>query len=365
MHGNCIVPLVNGDQAYPAMIEAIEAAAHSITLSTYIFDNDQAGQLFLDAIQRAVARRVEVRVLVDDVGARYTWPTMPRLLRRAGIPCATFLPTIIPWRFQYSNLRTHRKILVVDGQIAFTGGINIREGNCLAWQPKYPVQDIHFRVTGPVVTQLQEVFADDWEFCTDELLQGEPWFTDIESNGSVVARGLPDGPDEDFESFRFTLLGAIASARSSILIATPYFLPDAALITSLNVAAMRGIDVDIVLPRENNLVLVQWASTALLWQLLERGCRVWLSPPPFDHSKVLVVDGIVSYIGTSNWDPRSLRLNFEFNLECYDQKLAAALTELVRTKMQNAQSVSLADVDGRSLPIRLRDGVARLCSPFL
>ena len=272
---------------------------------------------------------------------------------------------MIPWRFQYSNLRTHRKILVVDGQIAFTGGINIREGNCLAWQPKYPVQDLHFRVTGPVVTQFQEVFADDWEFCTDELLQGEPWFADIEPDGPVLARGLPDGPDENFESFRFTLLGAIASARTSILIATPYFLPDAALITSLNVAAMRGIAVDIVLPQENNLVLVQWASTALLWQLLERGCRVWLSAPPFDHSKVLVVDGIVSYIGTSNWDPRSLRLNFEFNLECYDRKLAAALTELVRTKMQDAQSVSLADVDGRSLPIRLRDGVARLCSPFL
>ena len=137
------------------------------------------------------------------------------------------------------------------------------------------------------------------------------------------------------------------------------------MITSLNVAAMRGIAVDIVLPQENNLVLVQWASTALLWQLIERGCRVWLSAPPFDHSKVLVVDGVVSYVGTSNWDPRSLRLNFEFNLECYDQKLAAALTELVRTKMQGAQSVSLADVDGRSLPIRLRDGVARLCSPFL
>ena len=217
LHGNCIVPLVNGDQAYPAMIEAIEAAAHSITLSTYIFDNDQAGQLFLDTIQRAVARRVEVRVLVDDVGARYTWPTMPRLLRRAGIPCATFLPTMIPWRFQYSNLRTHRKLLVVDGQVAFTGGINIREGNCLAWRPKYPVQDLHFRVTGPVVTQLQEVFADDWEFCTDELLQGEPWFADIEPDGPVLARGLPDGPDENFESFRFTLLGAIASARTSIL----------------------------------------------------------------------------------------------------------------------------------------------------
>jgi cardiolipin synthase len=305
------------------MIEAIDSAAHSITLSTYIFDNDRAGKLFLDALQRAVARRVEVRVLIDDMGARYTWPTMPRLLRRAGIPVAKFLPTLIPWRFQYSNLRTHRKLLVVDGRVGFTGGINVREGNCLAWKPRHPVQDLHFRVTGPVVGQIQEVFVEDWAFCTGELLQGERWFADIEPNGPVLARGLPDGPDEDFESFRLTLLGAIASARSSILVLTPYFLPDAPLITSLNVAAMRGIEVDLVLPQKSNLALVQWASTALLWQFLERGCRVWLSPPPFDHSKVLVIDGRVSFVGSANWDPRSLRLNFEFNLECYDRELAA------------------------------------------
>lgn len=365
LHGNRVEPLLNGDQAYPAMIQAIDSAARSITLSTYIFDNDRAGQLFLDALQRAMARGVAVRVLIDDVGARYSWPAMPRLLRRAGIPCGMFLPTWIPWRFRFTNLRTHRKIMVVDGRIGFTGGINIREGNCLAWQPRHPVQDLHFRITGPVVTQLQEVFADDWAFCTDELLQGELWFADIEPAGPVLARGLPDGPDENFESFRLVILGAIASARSSILVVTPYFLPDAALITALNIAAMRGIAVEIVLPQQNNLALVQWASTALLWQLLERGCRVWLSPPPFDHSKVLLVDGIVSFVGTANWDPRSLRLNFEFNLECYDRELATALTELVRAKIKDARPVSLADVDGRSLPIRLRDGIARLCSPYL
>ncbi len=365
LHGNRVEPLLNGDQAYPLMLQAIDSAAHSITLSTYIFDNDRAGKSFLDALQRAVARRVEVRVLIDDMGARYTWPTMPRLLRRAGIPVAQFLPSLIPWRFQYSNLRTHRKLLVVDGRVGFTGGINIREGNCLAWQPKYPVQDLHFRVTGPVVGQIQEVFVEDWAFCTGELLQGERWFAGIEPDGPVVARGLPDGPDEDFESFRLTLLGAIASARFSILVMTPYFLPDAALITSLNVAAMRGIAVDIVLPQKSNLALVQWASTATLWQLLERGCRVWLSPPPFDHSKVLLVDGLASFVGSANWDPRSLRLNFEFNLECYDRELAMQLTELVQTRIRHAQPLSLADVNGRSLPIQLRDGVARLCSPYL
>lgn len=128
---------------------------------------------------------------------------------------------------------------------------------------------------------------------------------------------------------------------------------------------MRGVAVEIVLPQQNNLVYVQWASTALLWQVLERGCRVWLSPPPFDHSKVLLVDGVAAFVGSANWDPRSLRLNFEFNLECYDRELATVLTDMVRAKLQHAQPVSLADVDGRSLPVRLRDGIARLCSPYL
>lgn len=365
LDGNRVIPLVNGDEVYPAMIEEIDGAARSVTLSTYIFGNDRAGKLFLDALQRAVARRVEVRVLIDDVGARYTWPTMPRLLRRAGIPCATFLPTLIPWRFQYSNLRTHRKIMVVDGRIGFTGGINIGESSCLDLQPKSPVQDLHFRVDGPLMAQLQQAFVDDWAFATGEVLEGDRWFAAIKPDGPVLGRGIPDGPDDDFENFRLTLLGALSCARNSIIIVTPYFLPDAALITSLNVAALRGVAVDIILPQANNLALVQWASTAQLWQVLERGCRVWLSPPPFDHSKLMVVDALWSLVGSANWDPRSLRLNFEFNLECYNRELAAALTALARFKRRHSRQVTLADVDGRSLPIRLRDGTSRLLSPYL
>lgn len=365
LFGNRVVPLVNGDQAYPAMLDAIDNASQSVTLSTYIFDNDRAGGLFLEALRQATSRGVQVRVLIDDMGARYTFPSMPSLIRRAGIPVARFLPTMIPWRFHFSNLRTHRKIMVVDGRIGFTGGMNLREGHCLEWKPRYPVQDLHFRVTGPIVNQLQEVFAEDWAFCTDEVLRGEPWFTQCDSDGPVIARGLADGPDEHLESFRLALLGAIATARSSLVVLTPYFLPDSALITALNIAAMRGISVDIILPQQNNLALVQWASTALLWQLLERGCRIWLSPPPFDHSKMLLVDGLAAFVGSSNWDPRSLRLNFEFNLECYDRELAALLMKIAQSKIRQSRRLTLADADGRKLPTKLRDGLARLFSPYL
>jgi cardiolipin synthase len=224
---------------------------------------------------------------------------------------------------------------------------------------------VHFRVEGPVVAQLQEVFADDWQFTTGEALRGEAWFPPPQAAGPVVARTIVDGPDENFDRLRWTLLAALAAARQSIRLVTPYFLPDAALVAALNVAALRGVAVDILLPSRGNLPVVDWASRAHWWQVLEHGCRIWLSPPPFDHSKLLLVDGAWALVGSANWDPRSLRLNFELNVECYDAGLAHRLGGLFEAKLRTARRVSLAEMDGRPFPIRLRDGVARLFSPFL
>jgi cardiolipin synthase len=363
--GNRIQPLVDGCQAYAEMLAAIGEATRSVSLATYIFDNDRAGDRFVQALRAAVARGVAVRVLIDDVGARYSRPSIVWPLCHSGVRVARFLPRWVPWAFPHGNLRCHRKILVVDGRLGFTGGMNIREGYCPEYQPRYPVQDLHCRVEGPVVAHLQEAFADDWEFCTGQRLHGELWFPALAAAGPVFARGITDGPDEDFEKLRLTLLGALACAQHSVRVVTPYFLPDAALITALNIAALRGVVVDILLPARGNLRLIQWASTAQLWQVLERGCRVWLTPPPFDHTKLLLVDGVWALLGSANWDARSLRLNFELNLECYDSALGSLLEGLVQSKLRGAQPLTLADVDNRSLPVRLRDGLARLLSPYL
>jgi cardiolipin synthase len=366
LKGNRITALHNGDEAYSSMIQAIDEAHDSVILSTYIFDNDRAGRLFLDAFERATARRVEVRVLIDDLGARYSWPSVLRPLRRAGVRVGRFLPKLIPVWTRFANLRNHRKVMVVDGRVGFTGGMNIREACLLELNLRQHVRDLHFRVEGPAVAHLQEVLVDDWAFTTGELLQGERWFPPLEPTGETLARGIVDGPDEDFERLRMTLLGAVACARSSITILTPYFLPDSALVTSLNVAAMRRVDVNIFLPAQNNLRIVQWASTAQLWQILQRGCRVWLTPPPFDHTKLIVVDEAWVLFGSSNWDARSLRLNFEFDLECYDRELGTSLQQWVREeRLRDARPVTLDDVDGRALPVRMRDGIARLLSPYL
>ena len=285
------------------MLEAIGQARVTISFCTYIFDRDEVGLAFARALGEASRRGVEVRVLIDATGMRYSWPTILRTLRREGVKYARFLPSFALWHLMSLNLRTHRKILVADGRVGFTGGMNIRVGHCLQRRPRSPVQDTHFRVRGPVVTQLQEVFADDWLFTTGEPLRGEGWFPKPEPAGQVLARGVPDGPDEDFEKLRWTLLGALAIARYSVQIVTPYFLPDPPVVSALNLAAMRGVQVDIVLPARSNLAFVDWASRAMWWQVLEHGCRIWLTPRPFDHSKLMLVDGCWALAGLGQLGP--------------------------------------------------------------
>jgi len=362
---NAVDLLVNGDEAYPAMMAAIDEAKRSVGLATYIFDRGVAGDGFVAALGRAVARGVEVRVLIDGVGARYSRPPVFRALREQRVRVAEFLPPRIPLVQPYSQLRNHRKLMVVDGRVGFCGGMNIRDDCLLALKLPSATQDVHFRLRGPVIQQLGQTFAFDWAFTTKERLDGERWACDPQLAGNVVARGLPEGPDEDFETLMLVLLGALSQARRSIRLATPYFLPDLPLVDALRTAALRGVLVDIVLPERGNLKMVEWAAMAQLGQVLKWGCQVYLSRQPFDHSKILVVDGNWSLVGSANWDPRSLRLNFEYNVECYSTELAAQLESLLDQKIASGRRMTLADLEGRPLPLRLRDGIARLAQPYL
>jgi len=363
--GNTVALLRNGDEAYPAMLAAIDAATETITLLSYIFDHDTSGIAFLDALRAAAARGVQVRVLIDDVGARYSRPSMVARLRDAGIPVATFLPTRFPRLFRYANLRNHRKLLVVDGRIGFTGGMNIRAGHVLSGNPVSPVRCLHFRLDGPIVYELQRTFALDWAFATREALDREPWFPRLSRHGNVVARGIPDGPDADLENILELILGALAAAQSHVRIISPYFLVDEVLVRALQVTAMRGVIVDIVVPERSNLPVIDWAKAPQFVPLLEKGCRIVMSPPPFDHTKVFTVDGQWSLIGSTNWDARSLLLNFEFNVECYDAALTRQLDALIDDRIAEGRALSAAELRARSLPVRFRDGVARLGLPYL
>ncbi len=364
-NGNAVRALHNGDETLPIMIAAIAGAEKSVTLASYIFEANGIGAEFVAALAAAAQRGVEVRVMVDDAGTRYGWPPVTRELRRLGVPVRRFMPNRFVTRLLTFNLRNHRKLLVADGKLAFTGGMNIREGNMLARNPSHPVRDLHFEVRGPVVAQLQQVFAEDWEFCCGEVLEGEAFYPQLVEAGKTSALGLPDGPDADVEVMPTALFAALSAARQSVKILTPYFLPNPTLIGALKLAVLRGVKVEVITPARNNIPLVSWAARTLYPELIRGGVRLFESPPPFDHSKIFLVDDAWSFIGSTNWDPRSLRLNFEFNLACHDRELAARLEQEFAEKRAESCPVTMQELVSASFAQQLRNGAARLFIPLL
>ena len=359
--GNSVEMLRNGAQAYPRMLEEIGRATKSIGLESYIFRADAAGEPFHEALIAAHRRGVQVRVLIDGVGGGYFWSGTYKRLSAAGVPVARFLHSYLPWRMPFVNLRNHRKVLVVDGRVAFTGGINIGAENLDAAQPPHAVRDTHFRFEGPVVEQLTDAFADDWLFTTGEHLPDDAWFPEIERAGVVAARVVTSGPDEDNERIEFVALHAISCARKSVRVVTPYFLPPEPLTMALGLAAMRGIEVDLIIPEHGNHAVLDWARRIPLRPLIEAGCRVWLLPPPFEHSKLMTIDDSWSLVGSANWDTRIFRLNFELNVELHDTGFAHEIAVATRI----CRRLTVAELDADSMPIRLRNGAARLLQPYL
>lgn len=363
--GNQVSPLHNGDEAMPRMLAAVREARQSITLASYIFEATGIGADFITELSNAVKRGVEVRVMVDDAGTRYSWPPVVDALAKAGVTARRFMPARMILRLITMNLRNHRKILVVDGTVAFTGGMNIREGNMLARNPAHPVHDLHFEVTGPVVAQIQRVFAEDWAFCTDEVLEGTRWFPELPPTGQVSAIGIVDGPDEDLEVMPAAFFAALNAAHEEVRIITPYFLPPLTLVAALRLCAIRGVKVTILTPAQNNIPLVAWAAQTLYPELLAVGCRIFESPAPFDHSKFFLIDGVWSFLGSTNWDPRSLRLNFEFNLACHDADLGAKLAAEMDARLAVSREVTTESLAAAPLLHQMRNGFARLFIPML
>lgn len=367
--GNTVCPLETGDEAYAAMIEAIDGAQRSVILETYIFDRDPIGLRIADCLIEAVRRGVSVRVLIDAAGARYSSPSIVGYLRDRGVATDIFNGNIIMrLRFPYANLRTHRKILVVDGAVAFIGGMNIRQGFTVEFAGEDSSRDTHFQVTGPVVADLFSVAAEDWRYTTQEVLDGEAWRMETpsgEPGSPVLMRAISSGPDARVETNQRMLMGAFSVARHSIRIMSPYFLPDRELISALTTAARRGVEVDIVVPAVNNLVFVDRAMTAQFDQVLKNYCRIWRATGPFDHSKMIAIDDMWAYVGSSNLDPRSLRLNFEIDVEILDAGFATRIDERIRSAIATASPVTLSGLRARSFAVRLFDRILWLGSPYL
>jgi cardiolipin synthase A/B len=363
VRGNGVVPLHDGEAAFPEMLKAIEAAERSIYLSSYIFETNETGIRFIEALSRARSRGVDVRVIVDGVGEFYSLPRAGTLLARRGIRVVRFLPPkLLPPTLRI-NLRNHRKLLVTDGRTAFAGGMNIGDRH-LAGRVNNPdrVSDLHFRFRGPVAAQIAQVFLEDWRFCTGE--QVEPGPPPAPEPDGAICRAIVDGPNERIDRLAMLLTCAISSARREVSIMTPYFIPSAEIAGALQAAALRGVAVRVLLPARNNLPPVAWAMMNGLDEMLRQGVRVFFQPPPFVHTKLLVVDGHYAQIGSANIDPRSLQLNFELIVEIYGRKTVENLAEHFRRRRERAKEYTLADLHRRSLPVRIRDAAFWLFSPY-
>jgi cardiolipin synthase len=363
--GNRLAPLVNGEEAYPAMLDAIASARHSIHLCSYIFDGDQIGELFVTALAGAVKRGVTVRVIVDAMGEHYSAVTARKALEGSGVDIRHYLPL---YKGPFINLRDHRKLLLIDGITAFTGGMNIRSNHCVVTaDPSQAATDLHFQVQGPVVTDLQRIFLDDWHFVSGQRLDDARFFPvpDCSCSGTALARALADGPDREFRKLEWIVMGALASAKQRVRIMTPYFIPDRPMVTALITAALRGVEVTLILPQRNNLPFVAWASRASYWELIKNGITILEQPAPFAHTKLFLVDDLWSLIGSANLDTRSFRLNFELNLAIFDQEFTSTLNGHFTSIQSVSHTITLHEMDARPLPIKLRDSGARLFSPYL
>ena len=358
--GNSVEAMANGTESYPRMLEAIRRARTSVALTSYIFRSDTVGHAFTDALLDAQARGVEVRVLLDSLGSGFG-SLVARRLRAAGVPVVRFTRDIRPWRMSLLNLRNHKKVLVIDGRIGFVGGLNFSQDND-GHSPR--VRDVHFRIEGPVVRQLVESLDSDLRLATGRGLEGDGWWPPLAPRGTVAARGVSSGPDGTVGAIENLLSAAVCEARERVRIVTPYYLPDRPLSALLRLAVLRGVRVEIVVPRESDHRFFGWALAAQMRFAARDGLHFHLSEPPFDHAKLVSVDGRWSAFGSPNWDVRSLRLNFEFLVECHSAAVAETVDAIIDRRIAAARPVRASDLRA-TRPVRLRDAAARLFLPYL
>jgi cardiolipin synthase len=364
--GNRLTFYHAGEPAYCAMLDAIAAARHHVHLEFFIFRPDESGRRFVDALTAAARRGVEVRFLYDSFGSFSMSARKLRELSRAGGKVAAFLPLLNPLYRLRINLRNHRKILVVDGRTAFTGGLNIGD-EYLGKDPKLGYwRDTHFRVEGPAVESLQRVFLEDWHFATEEMTRGPEYYPpNMEQPGKSLVQVVHSGPDTEYKVIRETYFAGILRGRKRVWIASPYYVPDPGLRDALTLAGRAGVDV-----RFLGLFRPDWwvpfLAARYYWaELLDAGVKVYQYTRGMMHSKYVLVDGEWASVGTANADNRSLYLNYEVNCLIYDPAAVEELEQHYLKDLESSVRIDPAVFATRPFASRLAENAARLMSPVL
>jgi cardiolipin synthase len=343
LHGNRFEALLNGDQIFPAMLASIRQAKKTITFESYIYWSDTIGKEFADALAERARAGVKVHVLLDWVGSSKMDPTHLAALEAAGVEVRKFHKPAW-YSLARMNNRTHRKILVIDGKAGFTGGVGIAglwTGN--AQDPQH-WRDTHFKAEGPVVAQMQAVFLDNWIKATGVVLHGDSYFPELAAAGNDAAQMFSSSPSGGSESMHLMYLLAITSAQHTIHLSSSYFVPDELTSQALVDALKRGVKVQIIVPGEHrDAEIVQKASRARWGDLLEAGAEIYQFQPTMYHCKVLIIDGLMVSVGSTNFDPRSFRLNDEANLNIYAVDFARRQVEVFNDDLSRSFRVTLHD----------------------
>lgn len=360
LEGNQVDLLVNGDEIFPPMLDSIRGARESINFLTYVYWEGDIAESFANELAAAARRGVEVRVLLDAFGARKIDDRWVEMMQRAGCQVVWFRP--LKWNtLRRAQHRTHRKALVVDGRVGFTGGAGIaKEWTGDAQDPQH-WRDDHFRIQGPAVRYLQGSFAEDWRLASGEVLAGDGIFPTIDALGTAEIVPISAAGNERFDGIPFTYWLLFRSARQRIVVQTPYYVPDPSLELGLLDASRRGLDVTLLVPGEHqDSILVRYASRTYYRDLLQAGVRIHEYRPTFMHAKVVVIDDELALIGSPNFDSRSTELNRELALAVRDALLVEALDASIAQDLVDSEELTLAEVDQWSPLARVRNYASRL-----
>lgn len=368
--GNRLKPLITGDEAFPAMLQAIDQAKDHIHVQTFIISNDRVGRVFMDRLAKRAAEGVTVRVLYDALGSTFAmFSGFFRRYRKVPNMEVYAWTHARPLRAQFHiNLRNHRKLLLVDGRRAFIGGINLQAPHVTSRRRK-AIRDYHFAVHGPIVQELQYAFLRDWHFMTDaepDTLLRTALFPSLNPSGNALVRLINSGPTpSENETVADVFFSAISAARRQIIIVTPYFIPPLFLSRALQSAAQRGVETRLLVPRKNNHPFAAWAGRALYDELMDSGVRIHERRPPFMHAKAMVVDDTVALIGSANFDARSLRLSYETNLAVYDARLVGKLKGIIWEDIAHSDELELHAWRQRPQRVRFLENFCHLFAPML
>lgn len=363
--GNAVEIYHDAERVFLAMSLAIEAARSHVHLEYYIFQEDETGMALRDLLVRKARQGVEVRLLLDAVGSWRMRRSFVRSMQEAGVRVAFFLPWRPTQRRLNLNCRNHRKLVVIDGEVGFTGSQNIGD-EYLGRKRKYgPWRDTHMRLRGPAVAQLQEVFVEDWHFAAGEDLADSAYFDAARPAGMQTVQIVPSGPDRRPNVLHQLLLAAVGDADRSVSLLTPYFVPDHAMVLALESAAYRGVPVRLLIPARSDHRFVLWAGRSYYEELLESGVEIYEYDEGMLHAKVVVIDGRWAMVGSANMDVRSFRTNFELTTLLYDAGLSRELQADFDQLRSASRRVTAGDVSAWSYGQTLAAGVARLATPLL